>query len=594
MILNKFLLLAFQAGLCTFSTYGFANGIKSADDSIMHWIAKGDSLLLIDPSRAMEFGHKALKGSIKSKNLAELVQSNRLLGTLYENRGEYALAIQYDLKSLQLAEQLKDPKLEGRALNNIGNVFLSQGKLEAALYYYKKALEKAIQSKDREEYAGSYNNIAIVYAYRQQFDLAAGYFNKVLDIRKELGDLEGTGAAYLNIASIHTYKKEPAKAIPFYQKALQIALQTGNRYDIANNYYNIGLNRFIEGSTTRAMANYLESRKIALQYEFNDLKWMTALGLLECAIRSGDKKQAAGYLELYSSSKDSLINIENGKQINELQVRYETEHKENQIRLLQKDKALQDARLAQGQLIIYSTFSGIIIILLGGTLLFRNYRQKQRVRQRLEASLAMIKGEEIERTRIAAELHDGIAASLSGVKLYMEALKPEFKHSSAKKAEVYTKANELLEQTCTELRQVAHNLMPGHVVKGGLVPALKKLQEQFNSLPELKFKLDIGQQGYPIPAEKEVMVYRIIQELISNTMTHSKADEIQLAILSGKGKLNITYTDNGRGYEIQNDHMGLGMKNLRSRVSYLGGKLDIQSSAGKGMKAKISIPVIEN
>lgn len=106
MIMNKFLLyLGFQTGLIisSVSVYSFSDGIKPADDSIMQWIAKGDSLLLIEPSKAMEFGHKALKRSIQNKNLAGLVQSNRLLGTICENRGEYALAIQYDLESLKLS-----------------------------------------------------------------------------------------------------------------------------------------------------------------------------------------------------------------------------------------------------------------------------------------------------------------------------------------------------------------------------------------------------------------------------------------------------------------------------------------------------------
>ncbi len=143
----------------------------------------------------------------------------------------------------------------------------------------------------------------------------------------------------------------------------------------------------------------------------------------------------------------------------------------------------------------------------------------------------------------------------------------------------------MLDNSIKELLMVAHNLMPENLVKFGLDTALKEFCESITDSGVLKVSYHTsGINRVQLVGDTEIIVYRIIQELINNTVKHAGATEIIVQLLAHNGKLNITVEDNGKGFDVHTLDMakGFGWRNIKNRVEHLKGTLQVTSTPGKG------------
>ena len=276
--------------------------------------------------------------------------------------------------------------------------------------------------------------------------------------------------------------------------------------------------------------------------------------------------------------------------------------RERKITVLEQEKELQQLRLKQKNTFNYILIASVITLLIISLLSYRNYKQKQKLQQlrineletekQLTATEAVLKGEEQERTRLAKDLHDGLGGLLSGVKFSLSNMKDNLIITPDNMA-VFERSLDMIDTSIKELRRVAHNMMPEMLTKFGLDEALKEYCNTINATKLLTVKYQSLGMEARLDKSTEIIVYRIIQELLNNILKHAAASEVFVQLIRENNRLNIVVEDNGKGFDtvFLEKNKGAGWINIRSRVEYLKGQLDVHSEPGKGTFVNIEFNI---
>jgi signal transduction histidine kinase len=317
-----------------------------------------------------------------------------------------------------------------------------------------------------------------------------------------------------------------------------------------------------------------------------------ASGMAEIEGKLGNYKSAAEYLTLQMNLSDSISNVKSKINANFLNIQYQTAQKEAQINLQQASIRQKNTL---NYILIGSAASLLVISLLG----YRNYRNKQKLQQQriteletekqLTATEAVLKGEEQERTRLAKDLHDGLGGMLSGIKYSLNTMKGNLV-MTPDNAQAFERSMDMLDSSIKEMRRVAHNMMPEALVKFGLDTALKDFCNDINQSGALKLSYQsIGLKDTVIEQTTAIAIFRIVQELLNNTMKHSAATNAIVQVSKMDDLLSVTVEDDGKGFDasILEKSKGIGWENIKNRVEFLKGKLDVNSQSGKGTSVHI-------
>src|SRR5450759_5846715 len=190
---------------------------------------------------------------------------------------------------------------------------------------------------------------------------------------------------------------------------------------------------------------------------------------------------------------------------------------------------------------------------------YRTYKQKQKLQQQhiseletekhLTATEAVLKGEEQERTRLAKDLHDGLGGMLSGIEYSLNTMKGNL-IMTPDNSQAFERSMDMLDSSIKEMRRVAHNMMPEALVKFGLDTALKDLCNDVNQSGALQVNyLSIGMENAAIEQTTAINIYRIVQELINNTMKHAAAKTAVVQVTKTNNQLAVTVEDDGQGFD---------------------------------------------
>lgn len=235
-------------------------------------------------------------------------------------------------------------------------------------------------------------------------------------------------------------------------------------------------------------------------------------------------------------------------------------------------------------------FSIVLFIYLYQRKLIKKNLENQQIQnllreQETKTTYALLEGQDKERKRIAAELHDNLGSILVTLNMYADALqtkKPEeMKRLAEKIGETTRLANE-------ETRKISHSLDSGMLNHFGLEAAIKQLSEAVSSIRKLTFDISI-QIEENLGSEISLEIYRMIQEMVNNTLKHAKATKIHLELTQMGKSLNLIFEDNGIGFNRNEINRGMGLKNIESRVQKLNGDLTIDSRINKGSTFIIEI-----
>ena len=151
-----------------------------------------------------------------------------------------------------------------------------------------------------------------------------------------------------------------------------------------------------------------------------------------------------------------------------------------------------------------------------------------------------------------------------------------------------------MDDAVKEIRAISHNLMPNALVKSGLVAAVKEFVSKLNNSDKLKINLEITGLQQRLEPTSETILFRVLQELVSNIVKHANANQISIQLLQHENEITLMVEDNGIGFDTSSkDEMnGLGLKNIQSRIAFLNGQFNIDSATGKGTTVVIEIPFV--
>jgi signal transduction histidine kinase len=388
-----------------------------------------------------------------------------------------------------------------------------------------------------------------------------------------------------------------------------LAKKLDDRESITIALRGLGMHYFNTGIAGKAEEYARQSLELARKYNFTEDIGKAYSLLAEISILKKEFKQNIIYSFKSDSVRSVLLNESIARNIQELEAKYESEKKGQQILDLQREAEIRNLSVKQNRLfnyILIGSLAAIVVILL---LARRTYQQKKKILEKenslnqsriaeleaekqLLASEAVIKGQDEERGRLAKDLHDGLGGLLSGVKFSLTNMKSNV-ILDANSAFVFERSLDMLDHSISELRRVAHNMMPEVLVKFGLSEALKSYCDHLRE--SQIFKIDFQSIGMEdrLSANTEIFIYRIVQELLNNTARHAKATQVLVQLARQNGEVSITVEDDGSGFDksIIEKATGAGWGNIRSRVDYLKGKIDVLSAPGQGTSVHIIIPV---
>ena len=435
---------------------------------------------------------------------------------------------------------------------------------ELSRHYFKKALQYNAIANDEKVYSHLYNNIAVLYnEVLHEHDSALLYIKKLKEIALKNNNKYDISIALINEAGCYYYKKE-------YQKSIDI-LKEADKIDIPKNKKNIKsyINNFL-----------------SLNYE--------ALG---------DHKNAYYYLNEFLVVQEELDLEKQNIKISEFHTKYKSQEKEIENLNLKN-------KLQTNQIIVYS-FVGLLVVLLTiGILAYKNISKKKKIAeqerqiqtQKLEKTLKdqelrdidlILESQEKERQQIANELHDDLGSMLATLKLNFQNLKRN-ENSENTENNLYDKTDDLLEEAYQKVRNISHLKNLGVVGSQGLLVAVKKMAEKMSILERLKINVIPFGLTERLDNQTEVSLFRMIQELCTNIIKHSAANEVNIYLTQPNPKeINIIIEDNGTGFDpkktTQNE--GIGLKSIEKKVEQMGGTFTIDSILTKGTTIIIDLPL---
>lgn len=563
-------------------------------------------------NEALENYNQAIKLSQKhSEKDIRILYGKTLsnLGLFYHKNGDYQTALKNYLQADSLLEPFDLYNYKINNLAKISDVYDHLNQDERREYYYKKIFKLAENAKDTVSMAQADNSYALYAMGQHNYDLAKAKLLHCLELSANLKDPVYIITCYSNLGELEIRQLNYTKAIPYLQKAENIARECGDNYKICRSLIRkAGIYNAL-GKFKDAIILINEGIAIAREQEYNDyLKQLLEIAI-EIEDTLGNYKKALNYNKEYVQLLKNNTDLEVRKTINFLDAKYQAEKREAQIRSLETKQKLQLLEISRNKLWI--TILTIILLLLAITagLMGINYNYKRKIAQqeidlnqqkikeleiekKIIAANAIIQGEEVERSRLARDLHDGLGGLLSGLKLKLSDIKGNY-FMEDEKSNDFNKAIDILDSSVTELRRVAHNMMPETLLNFGLKAALQDFCNQIDTTKQLKIKFQFYGDEVRINNSLENTVYKIAMELINNSLKHADADEIFVQLIQNGSRVALTVQDNGKGFDsvaIENKK-SFGLKNIRARVESFGGTIDLNSAPGKGTEILIEFSV---
>ena len=244
------------------------------------------------------------------------------------------------------------------------------------------------------------------------------------------------------------------------------------------------------------------------------------------------------------------------------------------------------------QRIQLAVMAGILLFGVFGAMLFHNKNKliQQRIltaeiqKQEKLRLKAIIDSQETERQRIAAELHDGLGQVLSAARVNLAASDQSDIH--------FATALDLIDKSCSDLREISHNMMPSLLKKAGLTAALYEIADRINQAGKVIVSIDHDEKFERLKPEIEIQIFRIAQELINNILKYAEASEVQIQLMKEEDVFTMMVEDNGKGFdkEILNTTSGNGWYNINSRLKLISGEVEIDTRPGSGTVITLIIP----
>lgn len=554
-------------------------------------------LVLGEKDQALTAYKKALilcRGYQNRKQEADIIEN---IGLVYESMDNYKKALSQSLASLRIKESINYHEGIARSYDNMGIIYINVGNYTKSLNYFKKSLKIKQELGDSALMANTIHNIALVYETMLKYRKAIKTYLLAIKIKKEQKLIKDLAISYNNIGSCYNELNLKDSAIFYHKKSFEINRQTKNNKGIALSAHALTHDFFD--------LNELDSAKFYSRIAVSKATKRGYLYIKKSAfdlvskIYENQKKldSALIYSRLSQVLNDSIYNQDSQRTIAEMSTIYETEKKEIENKNLLSQNKIKSLEIYNQRIFISSLFVLILVIIFVSWLIFsrKDLKQKELLKSELLnqqeiRTKSIIEGQEIERKRVAMDLHDGVGQTLAGVKMNMASMIDREEFSKEVITEKIISTMQLVDGAYKEVRDLAHQMMPKTLRDRGLEEALEGLLEK--ALADTPMMYAFERNNYTRLDENiELVLYRVFQEILTNILKHAKATKIIINLHITKLHIILMVEDNGVGIELNEEKFqGIGLSNIQARIAIVNGTFSINKGETEGTIAVIRIP----
>ena len=565
MFQNRFILLFFLLQT-SFSTIVFSQATSPSKNEITKMTKEATSLMKNEKyEKSLIKSRIALKYAIAIKDDNLIATCYNTIAANFDELAEFEKAFFYYQKGILYANRTNNNQLKNWLNNNLGNIYCFDKKeYTKGISYYKKSLEYSTKMRDSAEIVFTKLNITWAYFDIGNFSEGLPYLNFINKYHPKYGDKSSLGVVDMLNGMYYNSINDTQKADSFFKKAIQFEI--------------------------------LENEKSDLSFAYQEYS--------KFLLKNGNYKKAYQNLDIYNTITAEINNEEKLKKVNVAGINLQLDEYKREIDNIEtKYKTKQQILLekqSRNKRISIIIISILLLILILFYFFFQNNRLKEKnklkdIQSKIQQNIinASISGQEIERKKIAAFLHDNISALLSSAGLHLSV----FSSINKIESDEIIKTKKILNEAHDKVRDLSHQLLPSLLARFGLFYALNDLCEK-NSNSSISFEYYSTMETTTRYNEDfEMKMYFIIMELLNNIIKHSKAKNAFVSIDERENSLFIHVRDNGKGFNNTGENKtieGFGINQIKARVNNIEGEITIQSKIKSGTSIHINVPITYN
>lgn len=555
-----------------------------------------------ETAKAEKYFYQSMAWAKAGKNYKILSMSYNQIGLILTDRGNYNESLKNYLRAIDIANKHKLYKNKCATLINIGSLYEYQKDTVKALQCYLDAGKLAQQNDFKDILLSAYGSIAIIKR-KSDITLSLSYYNKAYRLARAIRDKYEEFNTLINLSygylSLET-KKGNTQAYSCLKKAEQIAISLNNKENLFYVYFNIGAYHFNLNEYDKALENYKTAISNYQPTISIDQKLSLYNALIEVYKKTNDYQHAYLFQQKQNDLKDSIFTIEKTKSFNEIQTKYAVEKKNLKIKLLSKEKQIERNRKRSAIYIGIILIIPLVLLLLfyknriktqkllrdKENKIFEQEKEQLKQEQELKRILGVLEGQDLERNRVAKEIHDGVGGKLAGIKLHLSQVNTGLQNEKIREV------IQVIANVFTELRAISHNLSQQHINSKSIQELLSDLFGEYQNRNEFEIELSLfPENGWDALSQNiKHNLYRILQELLANSSKHAQAKNVSVTLTWHEDHISLIVEDDGVGFSGKGK-TGIGLNNIEERLQSIYGKMTVESTPGQGSQFIINIPM---
>jgi two-component system, NarL family, sensor histidine kinase LiaS len=538
----------------------------------------GSEYLFQDAEKSMFYAKHVLRLAQKHQWGEGKLLAYNLLSSYYLLDGSYDVLRELSNETITLSRQLNLPMFTAHGNRFLGESYSEYRQWDSSRINYEHAVQMFTELKADSSLALSVENLGNCYREKSMYDVANKLYDRSYKMFDKMNSDWGRATVLQSIGYMHVRRANYAEAEQHFLKSIALFRKIDNRYgelnclnDLSNIYYyqkkyDESINAGLKALAYSKIYHSTQQTNWALVTLSRSYK---AKGMYDVAL---DYSQAVNFVR-------RMIHDETIKrQYTMYQLMYDNKVMDSEI----QQKIISEQRTIQRFLIVFSC----LVIMSAIFLWFNNKKLRAK---NAEIQAAMIEGQTIERKRVAAELHDHLGGTLASLNWYLYGI--DKKVLSEEEQKIYDSVHQMVGAAYREVRSLSHNLMPAELEEHGLTMALHRLISKLNENKNIAFSFNLKGMNNRLNNKIEFELYSIVLELTNNIIKHSGATEASVNLAENVKTIVLIVSDNGSGM-IEPSRQGVGLRNIKSRVESLHGKINIHSGEEQGIRVEIEIPKV--
>lgn len=558
---------------------------------------------LADHELCIKYGKTAI--NIADKNRLKTKKSEILnqVATSYFFLGKYDEALKYFNEALKLDIKNGDKLGVSSVLNNIGKVYEVWGKYDAAIESYREGLKIDKELGNKSKMSVRLSGISGAFKCKGELDSALYYMNEAIKLDKLHNDTYKLAVRYDQLGDVYSARKEYKEALKHYQTSLSHLHKSKNSeiypsfvltsFAIVHNH--LGHTYQLLKDKSNSLAHYKKSYEYANQANYTLYKIKTTRDLSKLYAESGNYKAAYDYLTIHLQYKDSVFNEKNQKTIAEFKEKYENEKKENNIKLLKKDKQLSELKIQEiTTQRLYFIFVLIILFLLV-LVIYMKFYSKRKLTRELEKKNKELEELNQQKDRFFSIISHDLRSPISSFQMITSSINKNldnFSHDTLKS--LLSDMNE----TSLKLNSFLKNLLEWAMTQTGLISPNKEVIEveqicsEVSDLMESEASVNGVEIYRDFASNSKVfsdykMLCTVLRNLLSNAIKFAeKGSVVKLYVSEVDDKVKISISNNGPGMSDQEVQMLF-------RIDINPNKIGNHPAKGSGLGLLISYELIK-